>query len=486
MSFDIVIVDDESDICTLLAGILKDEGYEARTASNGEEALHLIKIRQPNLVILDVWLGNAERDGIKILEIIKKNHPYVPVLMISGHSTIETAVAAIKLGAYDFIEKPFQTDKLLILIQRAIELSNLKRENDLLLKSSGFDEIVGQSNYMNQIKHMIEKLGQNNSRIFISGPNGVGKAMIARLVHKQSPRKNGPFITFNCANVSPDLIDVELFGTHIQGALSKLYESNKIGVVEQAHKGTLFLEEIGDLPLSTQGKLLRLLQENSFMKVGGNERIPLDIRLICSSAASIEQKIHDGYFRQDLFYRINVSNIFIPPLKQRSSDIKNLCEHFIQVFSANQGEPERKLSEEALAILEAYDWPGNVRQLKNVMEWTLIMNPFKDKNNTIDVGMLPPEVRVKSQVFNHGSTNIISLPLREAREAFEKQYLVAQINRFGGNISQTARFVGMERSALHRKLKALGAYDSKGDIQFEEDHNSAPINGAEIDHSKAG
>ena len=459
MAQDILIVDDEKDIRDLIAGILEDEGYGTRMASNGVEALEEIKTRGPSLVILDVWLGDSERDGIKILETIKRDHPNVPVIMISGHGTIETAVTAIKKGAYDFIEKPFQVDRLLLVISRALESSRLKQENADLKNKAGIDlGLIGESQAITQIRQSIEKVALTNSRIFISGPSGCGKETVAREIHKTSTRGNSPFVVLNCASLPPDQMEVALFGADISGLPKDT--PRKIGLIEKAHTGTLFLDEVTEMPLPIQAKLTRFLQDSVFCRLGSNKRIEVDVRVIASSSASVPELIESGDFREDLFYRLNVIPLSVPPLSKRAADIPILSKILMEQIAGAKGVPARRFTKEALVVLQAYPWPGNVRQLKNVIEWVLIMSTG-DAREPVTPEMLPAEVRSGVPFSGEsspttGTQDIVTLPLRQAREAFEREYLLAQKNRFGGNISQTAVFVGMERSALHRKLKALG------------------------------
>lgn len=469
MTQEILIVDDEADIRDLVAGILADEGYKTRVAEDGVAALESIRFRQPSLVILDVWLGDGERDGIKILEIIKRDHPQVPVIMISGHGTIETAVASIKRGAYDFIEKPFEADRLLLVVQRAFETAKLKRENaELKVKSGGVMdlELIGSSQPMNQIRQIIERVAPTNSRVFLTGDAGVGKEIVARKIHQLSRRADAPFVVFNCATMHPDRIEAELFGTEIVGLDPSI--PRKIGLLEQAHGGVLYLDEISDLPLPIQGKLVRVLQENSFCRLGSTQKIDIDIRVIASTSCCVAQLIQEGSFREDLFYRLNVVSIEIPLLVQRITDVPALIDYFMQQASQQHGLPCRKINEEAMVVLQSYQWPGNVRQLKNMIEWLVIMAPG-EASDPITISMLPPEIRSDVSMPSANNPNIVALPLREARESFEREYLLAQVTRFGGNISKTARFVGMERSALHRKLRALGVNDGRSGSELTSD-----------------
>jgi two-component system nitrogen regulation response regulator NtrX len=460
MAHDILVIDDEADIRNLVCGVLEDEGYVTRSAADGLTGLEAIKSRQPSLVILDVWLGDSDRDGLKILEIIKRDHPYVPVIMISGHGTIETAVTAIKNGAYDFIEKPFQTARLLLVTQRAIESARLRRENaDLKVKVGDHVDLVGSSAAMQAIRQTIERVSPTNSRIFIAGPSGAGKEIIARRIHALSRRAEQPFVILNCATLHPDRLEAELFGTEIVGLDPAT--PRKIGLLEQAHNGTLYLDEVTDLPLPTQSKLIRVLQDQFFTRLGDSQKVEVDVRITASSSSNILQMIQDGHFREDLYYRLNVVPIQVPALQERVTDIPDLFQHFMTHAAQAHGCPQRKLTEDAMVILQSYSWPGNVRQLRNVVEWILIM-AGGDPRDDVRADMLPPEVRSDSTLTaTSHAPNIVVLPLREAREMFEREYLLAQVNRFGGNISKTARFVGMERSALHRKLRALGVHEGR-------------------------
>lgn len=450
MAHDILIVDDEADIGRLIVEILEDEGYQCRHATDGTKALEAICARRPSLAILDIWLGDSRFDGIKLLEIIKKDHADLPVIMMSGHGTIETAVTAIKNGAYDFIEKPFKANRLLLVVERAIEAAKLKRENkELKSKTSILTQLIGTSVSTNQIRQQIERVAATSSRVLISGASGVGKEVVARLIHNKSRREKGPFIVLNCATLSPERFEEELFGHEGEQGI-------KIGLLEQAHQGTLFLDEVSDMPLETQGKIVRSLQEQTFLRVGGTKKVQVDVRVLASSTQDIKQEVIKGKFREDLYYRLNVVPLRVPCLKERRDDIPQLVEEFTKRIAFAQGLPERIFTKETLLVLQSYDWPGNIRQLKNVIEWILIMTTEKD-DVYITPNFLPAEIcgETPSLLRNEESSKIMSLPLREAREHFEKDYLLAQVARFSGNISQTANFVGMERSALHRKLKIL-------------------------------
>ncbi|BBK42917.1 sigma-54-dependent Fis family transcriptional regulator [Allostella vacuolata] len=455
MAHDILIVDDEADIRMLIAGVLRDEGYATREAGDSRAALAAVRARRPNLVILDIWLQGSELDGMGILDVLRREHPNLPVLMISGHGTIETAVSAIKLGAYDFVEKPFKTDRLLVLIERAVEAARLRRENEeLRLRTGGAVELVGTSSAIGQIRQAIERVSPTGSRVLVTGPAGAGKEVVARLIHNQSRRADGPFVVLNCATMRPERLEVELFGTEgADGADGR----RKVGTFELAHGGTLFLDEVADMPLETQGKIVRALQDQTFERVGGSTRVEVDVRVIASTNRDLTAEMAAGRFREDLFYRLNVVPIRVPSLRERREDIPVLARHFMARSAETSGLPPRVLGEDALAALQAYDWPGNVRQLRNVVDWLLIMAPG-DGREAIRADMLPSEIGSTTPAVLRWDKagEIMTLPLREAREVFERQYLLAQLTRFGGNISRTASFVGMERSALHRKLKSLG------------------------------
>lgn len=459
MAHDILIVDDEADIRMLIAGVLKDEGYQTRAAADGEAALAAIRSRQPSLVILDIWLQGSALDGLDVLDVILRENPLLPVVMISGHGTIETAVGAIKRGAYDFVEKPFKADRLLISVEHAIEAAKLKRENqELKLKAGSEGELIGQSSALAAIRQTVERVAPTGSRVLITGPAGTGKEVVARLIHARSKRAEGPFVVVNCATMHPDRLEHELFG--IEGESDG---GRKVGFFELAHAGTLFLDEVADTPIETQGKLVRVLQEQIFERVGGRTKVEVDVRVIASSHRDLAAEIGLGRFREDLFYRLNVVPIKIAPLRERREDVPALIRHFLKHSAEQAGLAQRVMGEDAMVALQAYDWPGNIRQLRNVVDWLLIMAPGQP-GEPIRADMLPPEIGAITPAvlkWDKGG-EIMSLPLREAREVFEREYLLAQVNRFAGNISRTASFIGMERSALHRKLKSLGVNGDRG------------------------
>ncbi len=453
MATDILVVDDEADIRDLVAGILQDEGYAVRTAKNADDAISAIQSRRPHLVLLDIWLEGSRLDGLALLDVIKGEYPEMPVVMISGHGTIETAVAAIRRGAYDFIEKPFNADRLVLVAGRAIETLRLRREvKSLKQLAPHSDKLIGSSPVMNQLRTTIARVAPTNSRVLIIGPSGSGKEIVARMIHAQSARANGPFVVINAATITPDRMETELFGTEATNGASR-----KIGSLEEADGGTLFIDEIADMPRETQNKILRVLVEQSFQRVGGTTKINVDVRIISCTGRNLESEVADGNFREDLYHRLSVVPIRIPPLSERREDIAQLVDHFLDQISATTGLPRRQIGADALAVLESHDWPGNVRQLRNNVERLLILAGGVPEA-TVTASMLPQEVAALVPSMPNGfggGEHLMSLPLREAREAFEREYLVAQISRFGGNISRTAEFVGMERSALHRKLKAL-------------------------------
>ena len=454
MAADILIVDDEADIRELVAGILQDEGYTTRTARDSDDALTAIASRRPGLVFLDIWLQGSKLDGLQLLDQLKSLHPDLPIVMISGHGNIETAVAAIKQGAYDFIVKPFKADRLILVAERALETSRLKREVKALKTLAPLaDHLVGRSPVMNQLRAMVEKVAPTNSRILIVGPSGSGKEMTARMIHALSARSSGPFIVINAAAIIPERMEIELFGVQ----RGENGSERSIGALEEADGGTLFIDEIGDMPRETQNKILRVLIDQTFQHVGGTNKISVDVRIISSTARNIEAEIAEGRFREDLYHRLSVVPLRVPPLAERREDIGELVSYFMEQISQTTGLSRRVIGEDAMAVLQTHDWPGNVRQLRNNVERLMIL-ASGGPDTVITSEMLPPDVgsMVPAMPNGNGGEQLMGLPLREAREIFEREYLVAQISRFGGNISRTAEFVGMERSALHRKLKALG------------------------------
>jgi two-component system nitrogen regulation response regulator NtrX len=453
MSSDILIVDDEADIRDIVSGILSDEGHATRAARNADEALASIEQRRPNLIFLDIWMQGSRLDGLQLLEVVKQQHPGVPVVMISGHGNIETAVSAIKLGAYDFIEKPFKADRLVLVADRALEASRLKREvTELRARAGATHRIIGRSTVINQLRQVLERVAPANSRILIAGAPGAGKELAARTIHEMSARASGPFVAINAATIGPDTMESELFGVEsVDG------RARKVGALEEAHGGTLYLDEVADMPRETQGKILRVLVDQNFQRVGGSTRVHVDVRVISSTSRDLQKAIADGAFREDLFHRLSVVPVRVPSLAERRDDIPELIEFFMDHIAATSGMPKRRIAEDAMAILQAHDWPGNIRQLRNNVERLLILSAG-DPSADITADLLPNEIGslVPTTPAGAGGEKLMSLPLREAREVFEREYLMAQINRFGGNISRTAEFIGMERSALHRKLKSLG------------------------------
>ncbi|MET0313777.1 MAG: sigma-54 dependent transcriptional regulator [Hansschlegelia sp.] len=453
MATDILIVDDEADIRELVAGILQDEGHGTRTARNSDEALAEIAKRRPQLVFLDIWLQGSKLDGLEILDAIHKDHPEIPIVMISGHGNIETAVSAIKSGAYDFIEKPFKADRLVLIAQRALESFALKRElKDLRRGSAQTTRLVGKSTVLNQLRGALDRVAPTNSRILIAGPSGSGKELAARMIHAKSARARGPFVLINAAAITPERMEEELFGVEATDGVSR-----KVGALEEAHGGTLFIDEVADMPRETQNRILRVLVDQTFTRLNGATKVQVDVRIISSSSRDLEQEIADGRFREDLFHRLAVVPVRVPGLAERREDIPELIEFFLDQISSATGLPKRKIGEDAMAVLQSHDWPGNVRQLRNNVERLMIL-AGGDADAVVNADMLPSEIgtMVPPTPSGAGGEQLMGLALREAREIFERQYLLAQISRFGGNISRTAEFIGMERSALHRKLKALG------------------------------
>ncbi len=457
MAIDILIVDDEADIRDLVAGVLGDEGYDTRVAANSQQALAAVAERRPSLVILDIWLQGSAMDGIELLDAFKARDPALPVVMISGHGTLDTAVAAIKRGAYDYIEKPFQAEQLLVMVRRATETERLRREYEALKQRVGYDiELTGTSPQINQVRATLKRVAATGSRVLISGPAGSGKEVAARLLHQWSPRAEAPFVVVSAARMTPERVEEALFGVEEGG------ENVRAGLLEQAHGGTLFLDDVADMPMTTQAKILRVLTEQVFQRVGGARWVRVDVRVISATSRDLAAEIAAGGFREDLYYRLNVVPVRLPPLSERREDVAELARYYLARYAAERGTATPGLTDDAMAALQTYDWPGNVRQLRNVIEHTLIMAPTT-RVTEIDIDMLPQEITAEPSRLMPGQAvrSIMGTPLREAREAFEREYLRAQIRRFSGNISRTAVFIGMERSALHRKLKALGLADEQ-------------------------
>jgi two-component system nitrogen regulation response regulator NtrX len=455
MALEVLVVDDEADIRELVSGVLEDEGYAVRAAADSSQTLDAVEERRPSMVLLDVWLQGSKLDGLQLLQEIKRRDPTIPVLMISGHGNLDTAVAAVREGAIDFIEKPFEAERLIYLVDRATETERLRRENETLRLQVGHeDQLHGSSVAINTVRATLKRVAPTGSRVLISGPPGVGKEIAARMIHQWSPRARAPFIVLSAAMMSPERVEEELFGSEAEGM--------RPGLLEHAHGGTLFLDEIADMPLTTQGKILRVLTDQSYTRVGGQRPVKVDVRVLSATSRNLQDEIAAGRFREDLFYRLNVVPVRLPPLRERREDIPELVSHFLARFAAERRMQAPRISEEAMAALQAHDWPGNVRQLRNIIERTLILAPG-DRVSCIEVDLLPPEILDNQSAMSGASTGmaIMGSPLREARESFEREYLRIQIRRFSGNISRTASFIGMERSALHRKLKALGIGDKR-------------------------
>jgi len=459
MALDILIIDDEDDIRDLVAGILEDEGYETRQAHDADSGLNEIARRRPSLVFLDIWMQGSRLDGLQLLDVFQSQHPDMPVVMISGHGNVETAVSAIRRGAYDYIEKPFKIDRLLHITQRAMEATRLRNEVAELKERAATKsaEMAGTSPALHQVRSLIEKSAPTNSRIFVSGPSGAGKGLVARLIHQRSPRADSPFVEINASLYAPDEVPVVLFGreTREKNGLLKI----EVGALERAHGGTLYLSEVTTLPPAVQATLLRTLVENRFSRVGGSQAVPIDVRIISSSSQNVAAQVEAGEFRSDLFHRLSIVPLPITPLRERREDVPPLVAVFIEQLCRMHNLQRMSVGDDAMAVLQAQDWPGNARQLRNSIERLLIlMKDQQPEGGVITAAMLPSDIgEVLPTVGDtDASAHLMSLPLREAREVFERQYLLAQIERFGGNISKTAEFVGMERSALHRKIKSLG------------------------------
>lgn len=456
MAIDILVVDDEQDIRELVAGVLEDEGYETRSAADSDAALEAISTRRPSLVLLDVWLKDSRLDGLELLDELKRRDPTIPVLVISGHGNLDTAVSAIRRGAADFIEKPFEAERLLFLVERATETERMKREIASLRASAGReDDLTGNSGAINAVRATLKRVASTGSRVLVMGGAGVGKEVAARLLHGWSMRSAAPFIVVSAARMTPDRVEEELFGVEEGGYVVRP------GLLEQAHGGTLFLDEIADMPVATQGRILRVLTEQSFTRVGGQRQVRVDVRVVSATARDLTLEIAEGRFREDLYYRLNVVPVVIPGLAERREDIPALVEHFVAHYAAQRRVPTPEVAPDAMVALQSYEWPGNVRQLRNVVERTVILAPG-DRIGRIDVDLLPAEVLGdRGDLGAAGANAIMASPLREARETFEREYLRVQIRRFSGNISRTATFIGMERSALHRKLKLLGITETR-------------------------
>ena len=463
MALDILIVDDERDIRDLVAGVLSDEGYDCRTAGDSRAALEAIDQRRPSLVLLDVWLHGSPMDGLEVLDAIKAREPELPVIIFSGHGNIDTAVSAISRGAMDFIEKPFEAERLLLLVERATETERLRRENLQLRQNVAPEfEFTGNSTAINHVRATLKRVANTGSRLLISGPAGAGKEVAARLLHSWSQRANKAFVSVNSARITPERFEQELFGEELDGNLVRP------GLLEMADGGTLYLDEVAEMPLSTQARILRVLTDQSFVRVGGHRQLRVDVRVVSSTSKNLEREIAERRFREDLFYRLNVVPVAVPALADRREDIPALVEYFFTRHATDQGIAAPEVSADAMAALQAYEWPGNVRQLRNVIERTVILTP-REKLGRIDADMLPGEILSGRISGDTGMSALMGVPLREARENFEREYLRVQIRRFSGNISKTANFIGMERSALHRKLKLLGMVDRRDEDGDEVD-----------------
>ncbi|CAN5397803.1 sigma-54 dependent transcriptional regulator [soil metagenome] len=457
MALDILVVDDELDIRELVSGVLEDEGYETRTAADSDAALEAISARRPSLVLLDVWLQGSRLEGLELLDEIKRRDPSIPVLVISGHGNLDTAVAAIRRGAADFIEKPFEAERLLFLVERATETERLKREVASLRATVGRDnDLTGSSTAINGVRATLKRVASTGSRVLITGAAGVGKEVAARLLHGWSQRSSGPFVIVSAARMAPERVEEELFGAEEGGNLVRP------GLLEQAHGGTLFLDEIADMPIATQARILRVLTDQSFSRVGGTRIVKVDVRVVSATSRDLTEEIAAGRFREDLYYRLNVVPVPIPALAERREDIPPLVDYFVAHYASERRVPTPEVAADAMVALQSCEWPGNVRQLRNVVERTIILAPG-DRIGRIDLDLLPAEVRGSpgDTGASTASTSMMGAPLREARESFEREYLRVQIRRFSGNISRTASFIGMERSALHRKLKLLGITEDR-------------------------
>ncbi len=465
MVHDVLVVDDEEDIRDLISDILADEGFKPRTAKDSASAFAAIEERVPAAVILDIWLQGSQMDGIGILESIKRKYANLPVIMISGHGNLETAISAIKLGAYDYIEKPFKEDKLLRLVKMAIEVTKLQQENADLKTKTGYDnQLVGKSSAIVGLAETILRVSPTESRVLISGQPGSGKAIAARMIHQRSKRSSAPYIVINIGSIARENLEVEIFGK--EDNIVDKARGGKVGLLEKAHGGTLVIDEVGELPLNLQKTLLKILQNGYFERVGGTKKVPIDVRVIATTNQDLPAEIKKGNFSENLYNRLNVVSIKIPSLRERRDDIALLVKYFIKKSSRTLGVPARPVADDLVTALEIYDWPGNVRQLKNLVEWLLIMAKG-GINDPLTAAMLPAEIvdRTANKDGLDVNVNMMGLPLRAAREMFEKQYLKAQLDRFNSNISKTAAFIGMERSAFHRKLKLLNISNSEVELE---------------------
>ena len=451
MKKDIIIVDDEKDIRELISGILSDEGYETRLAKDIDSLkIQLIK-RVPSLILLDVWLDQSNADGIDILKVLKKSYPYIPVIMISGHGTIDMAINALKIGAFDFIEKPFDSNILILSITRAIEISELKRQNKELLKDNNtISAFLGKSHHASNIRSTVEKVAPTESRVLIKGPSGSGKKYLAKLIHNKSKRNDAAFVTANTKRILINNLENDLFGVeNSEGVVTK------IGLIEQAHKGTLYIDEICNLDHVLQARLVQLLTEKVIQRVNGKYNIDINVRIICGTSKNIKSEIESKKFREDLFYRLNVVPLNTPALNERIEDIPELIDYFLKICSKDLGVANTQLSKEGYNYLQSRKWSGNIRELKNVIEKILILSP-KNKNESLSLDFMSFEQENDEEGFESlVQKKMLSLSLKKAREFFEREYIKIQMKRFNNNLSRTANFIGMERSALHRKLKTL-------------------------------
>lgn len=450
----ILVVDDEEGICLSLKGILSDEGYDVLTAESGEECLRLLEDELPDLILLDIWLPGM--DGIEVLKVIKARFPQIQVIMMSGHGTIESAVKATKLGAFDFIEKPLSLEKIVLLVAHALEMARLEEENRLLKDRMQHEyELTGTSREIEDLREMIQIISPTNAWVLIMGENGTGKELVARSIHRQSKRSEAPFVEVNCAAIPEELIESELFG-HEKGAFTGA-TAKKRGKFEMADGGTLFLDEVADMSLKAQAKILRILQEKKFERVGGTRFINVEVRVLAATNKDLEKEMEGGRFRQDLYYRLHVIPLYVPPLRTRKEDITALVQGFLKEFSAKEGIPEKYMTEGAVELLKTHDWPGNVRELKNVIERLVILTP-SDLITEEDLPFLAGRpMRPLEEVSNHSGS------LREAKADFEKSYIVQKLEENDWNVTKTAKILGLERSNLHRKIRAYGLDSKKGE-----------------------